>query len=221
MTATAEGLTWRKYLKELLTPDGPRAPLAVVLVGSYATGGPIGPLSDLDVLVLEGDVPSRPPASVQVIPVRIDELRERVSRGDDFAQWALRFGRPLRGRSIWSELRDEILPSAPWPSSARKLEQASRRLRAAADLLEMGDVDAAQDEARYGLSHVARGLLLSREVFPRSRPELAAQLRAAGLDEVARALEAVYTVDPIDEVRLRDVIALGERWIAGSGSRRS
>lgn len=161
----------------------------MVLVGSYARGTQAGAISDIDLLVIgDCDVPS-PVGRIQVINRSADEFRRLVMTGDDFSQWSLRFGRPLTGRRLWTALRDQLLAIAPWPSSEPKLAFAKRRLKAANALLAMGDVDAAAEEIRYGLSHLARALLLDLQIFPLSRPELPGQLEKIAEHEVASALD--------------------------------
>jgi predicted nucleotidyltransferase len=199
----------RKYLRGLLgAADGEEKTQAVVLVGSWARGTQADPTSDLDVLVIgDGEVPS-PVGRIQVINRSADELRRLVATGDDFAQWALRFGRPLKGRQLWTALREELMAIAPWPRAEPKLRLANRRLRAAEDLLEMGDLDATEEEARYALSHLARALLLARGVFPLSRPELPVQLEDIGDTELARALRASLRDQQVDRQELEACLAL-------------
>ena len=184
-----DSLADRKYLHGLLWSTPPSSP--VVLVGSWARGTGNARWGDIDVLVMgEHDGPP-PPPRIQLITITPQELGRRVRSGDDFAQWALRFGVPLAGRRAWDELRKELLSDAPWPKAASQLKQARKKLATASDLFEMGDVPAAEDEVRFALSHLARAELLGQRVFPLSRQELPDQLREAGrvklADLVARA----------------------------------
>lgn len=209
MSRPAVGLVERKYLRRLVgATDGASVPDAVVLVGSWARGTQVHPISDIDVLVIgECDMPS-PVGRIQVIRRSADEFRRLVMRGDDFAQWSLRFGRPLRGRQLWTALRDELLGVAPWPSGRSKLELAKRRLKAAEDLLAMGDLDAAGEETRYGLSHLARAVLLEAGVFPLSRPELPGQLEEIDEHELASAVSVSLRDGPTDRGRLEAALTL-------------
>jgi hypothetical protein len=161
-----------------------------------------------------------PPPGVQVLHVSLDDLRSRVLHGDDFLQWALRFGTPLRGRALWEKLRAELLPTAPWPDPKVKLEQARRRFRVANALFEMGDLDSAGEEARFALSHLARFVLLGRGVFPLSRPELPVQLRAVGDPALASALEALNGSDSPSRAELIAAVELMERRLHGTEGRR-
>jgi len=209
VTAPAMSFAERKYLRRLVgAVDGTAVPDAVVLVGSWARGAQTDAISDIDVLVL-GDCDVPPPVGrIQVINRSADELRRLVMEGDDFSQWSLRFGRPLTGRQLWTALRDELLPGAPWPSSRSKLELAKRRLKAAEDLLAMGDIDAAEEETRYGLSHLARAVLLDKGVFPLSRPELPGQLREINEYGLSSALSESLSNDSPDRQRVEASLAL-------------
>src|SRR5688572_2305519 len=102
-------LVERKYLREILRSNGSDP---VVLIGSYARNTSVSPVSDVDLLLI-GEPPAvTPPAKIQLISMLATQLRRRVAAGDDFAQWALRFGIPLTGRAAWEELRAELLPTA-------------------------------------------------------------------------------------------------------------
>jgi predicted nucleotidyltransferase len=209
MTTSSIDLVERKYLRGLLgATDEDEAPAAVILVGSWARGTQIEPTSDLDVLVLDAAHVPSPVGRIQVINRSIDDLRRLVAARDDFAQWALRYGKPIKGKQIWAALTKELLALAPWPDAEAKFDLARRRLQAAEDLLKMGDVDAAQEEARYALSHLARAALLTRQVFPLSRPELPAQLEGIGDVELARALRMSLADDPIGKDDLESRLSL-------------
>jgi predicted nucleotidyltransferase len=179
----------RKLLRGLLRQLQDDQP--VVLVGSSARGLAHSRLSDVDVLVLTDQAVSNSSPRVQVIVVTPSRFEERVMQGDDFTQWALRFGIPLVGKSTWKKLRSAYLPKAPWPNPDNKRRQASRKLEAAKILFEMGDVEAAAEETLLGLSHLARAQLLGHGVYPLSRPELPGQLERVHRIELAQALEGL------------------------------
>jgi len=208
----------RKYLGSLIRSLPPDTP--VVLVGSWARHTVVPDMSDLDVLVI-GDQPTPPPpAEVQVIVVPEDRFRERLREGDDFPQWALRFGRPLSGRRRWRELSQSLLQDAPWPSVERKLSQADRRPIAVDDLLQMGDLPAAEEELRSALVHIARALLLSRRVFPLSRPELADQLIQASLRPFARFLRRLSGSGSLTPAEISFLANAAKRWASRLASER-
>jgi HEPN domain-containing protein len=213
----------RKRLRALLGAQGGPSPEAVVLIGSWARGAAVGPMSDVDLLVLadNGTPNIRASSGIQLLCLSMDELRRRLVEGDDLAQWALRYGLPLRGRTSWSRLREELLPSAPWPDSRRKWLMAKDRLRAASDLLAMGDHDAAQQEARFAASHAARAELLAKRAFPLSRPELPGQLRAIGDEALAAILDRLALAEDIPQKDLQSMVdALQERASIGTDPQR-
>jgi len=187
MTTAALSTRERRYLQELLAELSKDA-TAVVLVGSRARGTS-DDWSDIDILVLRsGAVPPESRGRVQIIQASEDELAERLERGDDFAAWVLRFGKPLYRRRRWEQLRARLAPRQRWPDAEIKRRKAEAHFREARALEGLGDEEAAQEEARIALSHLARGLLLEQEVFPLSRPELPAQLEAIEAPALARAL---------------------------------
>jgi Nucleotidyltransferase domain len=203
-------LAERKYLRQLLRRvDAGSGGKAVVLVGSWARGAGDPLMSDLDVLVVDGQasIPP-PPPQVQLVPANADDVRARVLAGDEFLQWSLRYGVPLAGKAYWRALRDELLPIAAWPKSQMKIEQAEERYRTGQALFEIGDLDAARAEARLALSHLARARLLDGGIFPLSRPELASQLRAAGESDLAHALEDTIRDPSLSGDRLRSIFEL-------------
>jgi predicted nucleotidyltransferase len=200
-----ETLVERKYMRGLLGAL-PRGQL-VVLVGSWARGTAVSPGSDIDVLVVGEGEPALAPSRLQVMLISAAEFRRRLMAGDDFPQWALRFGVPLSGRRAWESLRRKLLPKAPWPDPERKLQQATRKRNAAEALLAMGDVPAAEEEVRFALSHLARAELLSRRVFPLSRPELSSQLEAIGNRDLASMMGRGNSQQPMSEQEVRNALA--------------
>jgi hypothetical protein len=200
-----ETLSERKYLRGLLgvLPRGQ----PVVLIGSWARGTAVSPRSDIDVLVVgEGKFALAPPR-LQVMLMSPVEFQRRLMAGDDFPQWALRFGTPLSGRRVWESMRRKLLPEAPWPDPERKLQQAKRKRDAAEALLAMGDVPAAEEEVRFALSHLARAELLLRHVFPLSRPELSSQLEAIGNWDLASMMSRGNSPKPMSEQDVRNALA--------------
>jgi len=196
-----DSLVERKYLRGLLWTTAPGTP--VVLVGSWARGTANARWSDIDVLVMgEHDGPL-PPPRIQLIRISPEELRRRVGQGDDFAQWALRFGIPLAGRHLWDELRQQLLPNAPWPKAASHLKQARKKLERASDLFRMGDLPAAEEEIRFALSHLARAELLGHRIFPLSRQELPLQLRTAGNTRLAELMARANSITPMGKSPVR------------------
>lgn len=209
-----DSLVERKYLRGLLwsTPRGS----PVVLVGSWARGTANSRWSDIDVLVMAEHDGPLPPSRIQLIRITSEELRRRVGEGDDFAQWALRFGVPLAGRHLWDELRQQLLPNAPWPKGASQFKQARKKLETATDLFRMGDLPAAEEEIRFALSHLARAELLSHRIFPLSRQELPLQLRKAGNTRLAELMARANSDTPMSKSAVRAAISKVDRILRGS-----
>lgn len=178
MTTTALSTVDRRHLHETLAAIDDRA-TAVVLVGSRARGAG-DEASDIDLLVIGSGRLPRPGGRVQIIQSSEIELMERLKGGDDFAAWVIRFGKPIRGHSRWRELQRRLSAIQRWPDPGLKQRKAAAHWKRAAALRDLGDEDAAEEEARIALSHLARALLLERGEFPLSRPELAGQLEEIG-----------------------------------------
>ncbi|MCA1836439.1 MAG: nucleotidyltransferase domain-containing protein [Actinobacteria bacterium] len=201
----------RKRLRELLTATGSDAQ-AVVLIGSYARGTAVRSVSDLDVLVISDD-PPEPDSEAHVVVIPPDRFESRVHDGDDFAQWALRYGVAISGREWWDMAR-RMLYAAPWPHSGNKYRLAEKRLSVVDDLLAMGDDDSSQYELRLALSLVARGLLLDARVYPLSRPELPEQLESIGHGRLASMLREVSSESPLPRANLTDAVRYGRQTVA-------
>lgn len=195
-----ESLVERKYLRSLLWSTPPSSP--VVLVGSWARGTANARWSDIDVLVVgKHDGPS-PPPRIQLITLTRQDLERRVRAGDDFPQWALRFGVALAGRHAWDKLRKELLSNPPWPKTTSQLKQARKKLNTARDLFEMGDLPAAEEEIRFALSHLARAELLNHQIFPLSRQELPLQLQEVGNTRLAEMMAQANSDTPMTKSAL-------------------
>ena len=188
MTDPQLSLLDRRHLVEALSAVG-RSATAVVLVGSRARG--VGDASsDIDLLVVSSGPRLHAAGRVQIIQASEEELERRLEMGDDFAAWVIRYGKPIQGRSRWRALRDRLSTIQQWPDARIKWKKARTHVEAARSLLDLGDRDAALEEAKVGLSHLARALLLDRGVFPLSRPELPGQLTAIGERELAQAMSS-------------------------------
>jgi predicted nucleotidyltransferase len=194
---SSPNLAERKRLRGVVTDAAPTA-RAVVLIGSFARGTAVRPISDLDVLIVTDDLRAAN-RDLHVVPMSADRLRERVLSGDDFAQWALRYGVPLSGRAWWEARRRELGAIAPWPAADRKFQLADERLKVIEDLFALGDSDATQYELRFAASLLARGLLLGAGIFPLSRPELPGQLNSIGCTWLAQLLQELAEPRPIED----------------------
>lgn len=178
---------------------------AVVLVGSYARNASAGPTSDIDVLVIGGHRAETGPEGLHVMSLSAADLKKRVHAGDDFAQWALRFGLPLAGRRRWKEFAGDLLPNAPWPAYEQNVDRAIKDVARVIEFLEIGDLEAATEFARLGLSQIARAILLSRKVFPLSRQELTTQVAKIGEQQLGRLLEETIGAAELSRDCLRSI----------------
>jgi predicted nucleotidyltransferase len=174
---------------DTLKAANPGRELAVILVGSFARNAATAN-SDVDLLVVATDKVKveRTASRLHVQSISETEFLERLRDGDDFAAWCARFGIPIVRANVW----DRIVSSTAartWPDWRLKIEHAGRRLLLANELLLVGDEDAAAEELAYAVSHVGRALLLRKNVFPMSRPEMIAQLLNAGHPRLSAILQ--------------------------------
>jgi len=159
----------------------------VVLIGSHVSGFAT-PASDVDLLVLTEAPPKGVlfPPHAHVHIQTIARFKDRLVSGDDFAISTIRFGKLLHDRwGVWNDLADL---STPWPDWREKLSHASRNLKFSQELLVEGDDDAAAEEALYAATQLSRAMLLRRGTYPKSRPEIPAQLIAAHEPAIAEYL---------------------------------
>lgn len=169
----------------------------VVLIGSHAAGFAT-PASDVDLLVLT-EAPRkglRFPPHAHVHIQTIARFKDRLVSGDDFAISTVRFGKLLHDRTgVWKGL---VGLSTPWPDWRDKLPHAARNLKFSQELLAEGDEDAAAEEALYAATQLSRAMLLRRGTYPKSRPELPAQLTAAHEQAIARYLTCLMNSESPD-----------------------
>lgn len=163
--------------------------LALILSGSTARGRRTR-VSDLDYHVI-----GRPPETKD-LPEDIDlysddskSFMDKLRSGDDFAHWSVWYGCVLFDSGVVRRGVEYAALTNAWPDPDRKLGQAQHALDFAGRMVESGDHERALDEVRGALSLTARWCLLSHDVFPLSRDELAGQLIDTGQDELAAALQ--------------------------------
>ena len=179
---------------------------AVIVIGSAARGRDHAE-SDLDLLVVANGAPPRAPIGVQITRLTCNDVQARALRGDDFTQWALRFGRAVHGQERWGRLKDSLVSRVPWPDPDVNLARSRSRFDDACALLDLGDCDAANEELRYALSQLARATLLSNQVYPLSRPELPDQLSKIGERALADALRQTLE-DEVRETEIESALSL-------------
>jgi hypothetical protein len=167
---------------------------AVVAIGSAVRGAGHA-RSDVDLLVVfRGAEPpdvSERHIEVDVRSIPRERLESSIAEGHDLLGSALRFGVPVCERGgYWTELASRWNGRLPFPAPAVAAERARRAERLTRDLLDMGDQDAALEQSVTYFTHLSRERLLRAGVYPASRPELPAQLRAIGEERLAATFEA-------------------------------
>lgn len=124
-------------------------------------------------------------------------MPKKLAEGHDFLSWAIRFGQPIFERQQWwSRLRADWNDRLSLPSPAEARKRARRAKRLHQEMHSLGDYDAAAENYVSMLTHLARATLSDAGVLPRSRPELADQLRQIGevplADQLTEALAHRY-----------------------------
>lgn len=167
-----------------------QAVLALVVFGSSVRK--VEATVDLDLLyVYQGSAPSFPkaPIDVDLRAYCADQIDQFLAQGHDLLCWAVRFGCPICEKDLyWTSLVAHWRDKLPWPSVQTALERARQASSLQRELIEAGDVDAAEEQELTALTHLARARLLDHSVFPASRPELPYQLRQIGERDIADRL---------------------------------
>ncbi len=136
----------------------------------------------------------RPPVGVDLQQLEETEVPRKLADGHDFLSWAVRFGRPLFEREQWwSRLRANWNHRLSLPSAAEARKRARRAQQLHKEMLSLGDHDAATENYIAMLTQLARAALSDVGVLPRSRPELADQLRSIGNQPLADRLDDALT----------------------------
>lgn len=179
--------------------------VAVILIGSVARSAATS-RSDLDLLVISEDSINvqRTANQLHVQLMTQEQLRQRLREGDDFAAWCVRYGVPVQAAPVWNRIATS-LEATNWPDWRPKIDHAARRLLLADELLASGDMEAAAEEITYAISHVGRALLLKRDVFPLSRPEMIRQLSDEGFPELAGLLLSLSLESEVENTTRRGI----------------
>ena len=132
---------------------------------------------------------SQPPISIDLGQYECADVPVKLAAGHDYLCWAVRFGRVLYERdNWWLRLRVEWNSRLPLPSVADARDRARTAERLSKELAEAGDVWAAAELRLSMLTQLARAELSNAGIFPKSRPELAGQLRSIGEAKLAKQL---------------------------------
>ena len=173
---------------DAMNATNPDVAFAAVLVGSVARGTSTE-RSDVDIVFVSERRLRRPQCGERIHAqlFLVNELRERLRDGDDFALWCVRFGMPITNERIWTAITSDT-NAARWPDWRRKQAHAARRLSLASELFRAGDLEAASEEALYAATHAGRAILLRGGVFPCSRAEIVGQLTKIGRRPLAACI---------------------------------
>lgn len=173
----------------------------VVLTGSTVRGRRT-PISDVDFLVV-GPRPRMDDVTlgVDLRALTAAEFMTRLHDGDEYVQWALRFGCIVHDEGVFREASRILLRTDTWPDPERKRRHTRTLLELATRILPSGDRDAAEEAARASLTALAHWILLSNRVFPLSRDELSDQILDLGSFDLAAALHrSIHSQPELDEL---------------------
>lgn len=194
--------------------------MAVVVVGSAVRPGVTS--IDLDLVIVcrePAKLKAKPPIEIDLHAYAAHQVEAQITGGNDVLGWAVKFGRVLFQRQgYWDEILESWRDRLPLPSAAiasRRAEEAFHRL---GKVHELGDPDAAHEQALSYVTHLARAELLKRQVYPASRPELPGQLQAAGCRQIAGWLEQL--IDPTADHSKQIAELLDNRRLTSGSTRR-
>lgn len=162
---------------------------ALVLTGSTARNRRTK-VSDLDYHVIGGrpDVEGLP-SDIDLYSDEPNAFLAKLFKGDDFAHWTIRYGCILFDTDVLRQAAITAIEQDLWPDSERKLRQAKRAIGFSQKVASTEDYGALLEVSRGAFSLTARWWLLSHDVFPLARDELAQQLRETDQPSLAAALE--------------------------------
>lgn len=182
--------------------------VAVVAVGSAVR--PSVPSFDLDLVVIccePAKMRAKPPIEIDLRAYAADHVDALIRGGNDYLGWAVKFGQLLFQRErFWNTVLEFWHDRLPFPSAevaSRRADDAFRRLN---NVYELGDADAAYEQALSYVTHLARAELLKRRVYPASRPELPGQLRAIGCLRIAGWLERLIDGTTADTEQITELL---------------
>lgn len=180
---------------------------AIVLSGSTARGRRTL-VSDLDyhVIGISSLKVADLPADIDLYADEVDRFWTKLRDGDDFAHWSVWYGCVLFDSGVMRAAAEYVAERDIWPDPERKLRQAHSALDFAEQMADSGDYAATLEQVRGTLSLVARWVLLSYDVFPLARDELAGQVEQLGFEGLAHALRRTIRERPGDE-ELRQAVA--------------
>ncbi len=185
---------------------------AVIAIGSAVR--PNGGAADLDLVVICREplnLNRSRPMEVDLRVYRTNDVDRLIAEGHDVLGWAIKFGQVLFQRSgFWDMTLSRWKNDLPWPSPDTPRVRAKNAHRRFMNVLEIGDLDAALEQAISYLTNLAWAELLEVGIFPASRRELPSQLRAIDSQRLADSLESLLDGDsdrPETLEQLADIVA--------------
>ena len=192
---------------------------AVVAIGSAVRQNAV--TADLDLVVICREplnVSRSRPMEVDLRVYQADEVDRLIAEGHDVLGWAVRYGQVLFQRAgFWDMTLRRWKDELPLPTPEVPRVRARETRRRFLNVLEIGDIDAALEQAVSYLTHLAWGELLEAGIFPASRRELPSQLRAVESHRLANSLEGLLDADseqPETRERLEAIVAKPPEAIA-------
>ncbi len=182
--------------------------MAVVAVGSAVR--PSVQSFDLDLVVICREsikIKTKPPVEIDLRAYLASQVDELIRSGNDLLGWTVKFGRVLFQRErFWDTIRETWLERLPLPSADVASQRADESYRRLSNVFELGDTDAAYEQALSYVTHLARAKLLKRRVYPASRPEIPRQLRAVGCVRIAEWLERLIDRTTVDSEHIAKLL---------------
>jgi hypothetical protein len=186
---TSQSRTWTGTFLSSAQKD--KNIMAVVAVGSAVR--PSVQSFDLDLVVIcqePSKMKAKPPIEIDLRAYAASRVDELIQSGNDLLGWTVKFGHVLFQRErFWDTVLKNWLERLPLPSADVASQRADDSYRRLSNVFELGDAEAAYEQALSYVTHLARAKLLEKRVYPASRPEIPRQLRAVGCVRIAEWLE--------------------------------
>ncbi len=171
--------------------------IAVVAIGSSIR--PHVHSIDLDLLVICQKIDTlnaKSPLEIDLRAYAVSDVNNEIAQGNDLLGWAVKFGRVIFQRErYWDLLVKSWENTLPLPSVTIFEKRSRESLVRLRKVYEVGDINAAQEQALSYVTHLGRVELLKRKIYPASRPELPGQLRSIGCHQLADWLERLMDND--------------------------
>jgi len=212
--AAAEVLRWPTARSKewvcrfLLSASNDANITSVIAIGSAVR--PSVSSADLDLAVVCNHaelLKLSPPLEIDLRVYRAEKIQAQIEKGHDVLGWAVKFGRALYQRDrYWDTVVNLWCDRLPLPSAGVSRERAAAAYRRLATVFDFGDADAVHEQTASYLTHLARAELLQRGIYLASRPELASQLRATGILQLADWLDRILGSDSGETALVRRLL---------------